>query len=49
MRFVSVFTVHPSSSPVVCCCVWKGRVEIRIWEGLVSEQPGAEAPLAAGV
>lgn len=49
MRFVSMFTVHPSSSRIFCCCAWKGHVEISIWEGLISEQPGAEYPLAAGI
>lgn len=48
MKFVSVFSIHPSSSRILCCCALKGRREISIWEGVISEHPGAGHPLTTG-
>lgn len=48
MKFVSVFTVHPSSSRIFCCAL-KGWLEFSIWEGAISEHPGAGHPLATGI
>lgn len=44
MKFVSVITVHPCSCQIFCCAL-KGWMEISIWEGAISEHPGAGHPL----